>query len=104
MESPYKQILFERVNEWQSLPRSGLGDKFVAFADELELDQTKFISCLQSETVAEEVQSDLLDGGRYGVTGTPGFFIGNEESGFIKVSGAQPYANFQRVLDQILEG
>jgi len=38
----------------------------------------------------------------YGVTGTPGFFIGNDQIGFTQVSGAQPYSVFQRVFDQML--
>jgi len=50
----------------------------------------------------DEVKNDLQDGSSYGVTGTPGFFIGNEERGYILVSGAQPYSSFQGVLDQML--
>jgi len=98
----YHDILFERVGEWQSLPGSSLGDKFVEFADELQLGQTNFISCLQSETVAQEVQSDYLDGGRYGVTGTPAFFVGTEKDGFVLISGAQPYSSFQTTIDSLL--
>ncbi len=30
------------------------------------------------------------------------FFIGNEKSGYIKLTGAQPYSVFQSVLDQML--
>jgi len=98
----YHDILFERVGEWQSLPNSSLGDKFVEFADELQLGQTNFISCLQSETVAQEVQSDYLDGERYGVTGTPAFFVGTEKDGFVLISGAQPYSSFQATIDSLL--
>ena len=98
----YHDILFERVGEWQSLPRSSLGDKFVAFADELELDQSSFVTCLESIEVAQEVQSDYLDGGRYGVSGTPAFFVGTEKDGFILISGAQPFSSFQASIDSLL--
>jgi len=36
------------------------------------------------------------------VTGTPGFFVGNEEIGFTKLIGAQPFSSFQRVIDEQL--
>lgn len=98
----YHDILFERVDEWQRLPMTNLGDKFVAYADELELEQSSFISCLESPTIAQEVQTDYLDGGRYGVTGTPAFFVGTEKDGFILISGAQPYSSFQTTIDSLL--
>lgn len=98
----YHDILFERVDEWQRLPMTNLGDKFVAYADELELEQSSFISCLESPTIAQEVQTDYLDGGRYGVTGTPAFFVGTEKDGFILISGAQPYSSFQTSIDSLL--
>lgn len=97
----YHDILFSRVNQWQSLPMSSLGDNFVAFADELELDTTNFIDCLQSESTAQEVHSDYLAGAQYGVTGTPAFFVGTEKDGFILISGAQPYSTFERVIESI---
>ena len=50
----------------------------------------------------DEVQKDYQDAVSYGITGTPGFFIGNEEIGYMKLTGAQPYSAFQRVLDQML--
>jgi len=50
----------------------------------------------------EEVNNDLLDGTSHGITGTLGFFIGNEEIDYIKISGAQPYTSFQSILDLML--
>ena len=97
----YHDILFERVGEWQRLSMANLGDQFVAYADELELEQASFVSCLQSETIAQEVQTDYVDGGRYGVTGTPAFFIGNEKDGFILLSGAQPYSSFEQLIESL---
>lgn len=99
----YHDILFGRVNEWQSLPMSSLGDQFVSYSDELELDLTEFISCLQSPVVADEVQADYLAGIRYEVTGTPGFFVGTEKDGFIKLNGAQPYSVFAQVIESLLD-
>jgi len=50
----------------------------------------------------DDLQKDLNDGVSYGITATPSFFIGNEEIGYIKITGAQPYSVFQNVLDQML--
>jgi len=44
----------------------------------------------------------MRDAARYGTTGTPTFFIGTEKDGFIKLVGAQPFASFQRVIDEQL--
>ena len=48
------------------------------------------------------MRNDLQDGQNYGVSGTPGFFIGNDDSGYIKVSGARPYEIFQNILDEMI--
>ncbi len=45
----------------------------------------------------------ISDGREYDITGTPGFFIGNEEIGFVKINGAQPFDIFKRVIDAQLE-
>lgn len=51
----------------------------------------------------EEIRNDLDDGCKYGVTGTPGFFVGNEKIGFAKLIGAQPFSSVQRVIDGQLD-
>ena len=43
------------------------------------------------------VQKDFDDGAKYGVTGTPAFFING-----IIVVGAQPYEAFKQIIDQEL--
>lgn len=66
-------------------------------ASALNLDTRKFDECLDSGSMRAEVQKDLQDGARYGVTGTPGFFING-----IPVKGAQPYAVFRQLIEQEL--
>ena len=39
----------------------------------------------------------------YGITGTPGFFVGNNKIGFIELKGAQPFENFKKVIDTQLQ-
>ena len=63
----------------------------------LGLDATAFERCLESRRFRSEVQNDLEDGRRYGVTGTPTFFINGR-----KVVGAQPPATFRQIIEEEL--
>ena len=71
--------------------------------DILQLNEEKFDSCIKNVKYIEEVQKDLNEGRTYGVTGTPGFFIGNEKIGFVELKGAQPFESFKKVINSQLE-
>ncbi|MDO8640190.1 MAG: DsbA family protein, partial [Nitrosarchaeum sp.] len=75
---------------------------FKEFATELDLNQDQFNSCLDSGKYIEEINNDLNDGRDYGIAGTPGFFIGNEKIGFVKITGAQPFEAFKNIIDSQL--
>ncbi len=70
------------------------------WASDIGLDMTAFNSCLDSGKYSQEVQKDINDGGRAGVQGTPTFFIGNSNNGFVVIPGAVPYAAFRQVVEQ----
>lgn len=67
------------------------------YAKDLSLDTGKFDKCLDEGQMANEVKKDLADGGKYGVTGTPAFFING-----IKVVGAQPFEVFEQIIEDEL--
>ena len=67
------------------------------YAVDLGLDATTFNECLDSGTMASEVEKDFQDGVGYGVTGSPTFVI-NE----VKVVGSQPYEMFEQIIEQEL--
>ena len=42
-------------------------------------------------------------GENYGVSGTPGFFVGNDQIGYVELKGAQPFDSFKKVIDAQLD-
>ena len=70
-----------------------------AWAQEVGLSESQLESCRNSAALEEEILADLEEGSRYGVTGTPAFFV----NGRLLV-GAQPYQAFQEIIDRALNG
>ncbi|MFH1752238.1 MAG: DsbA family protein [archaeon] len=69
------------------------------YAVDIGLDSSAFNTCLDSGTMAQEVQKDISDGQAYGVSGTPTFFVNGQ-----KVVGAQPFTVFKQLIDAELAG
>lgn len=64
------------------------------YAVDLSLDTTKFNVCIDSQKYKEKVETDMQYGSIKGVSGTPGFLIGNQV-----VAGALPFEQFKIVID-----
>ena len=97
----FHDMIFVNQKAWERQDVVQSIQTFQQYAVELNLDIESFNDCLSSGKYVDEINKDLQDGRDYGVTGTPGFFVGNEKMGFIKIQGAQPYAAFQQVLDKM---
>jgi protein-disulfide isomerase len=95
--------IFEEQNKLGSLTIQFTIEDLKNWAYELGIDRENFDSCLDSGKYAEEVQKDFEDGENVGITGTPYFFIGNPESGYVSIVGAQPYSVFKQVIESELE-
>jgi len=67
------------------------------YAAELGLNTEAFNSCFDSGQFREAVTADYVAGERYGVSGTPAFFINGRF-----LSGAQPFEAFQTIIDDEL--
>jgi protein-disulfide isomerase len=72
------------------------------YAVDLNLNLNQFNECLDSNKYEESVKNDLNDGQGLGISGTPTFFIGNEEKGYEKIVGAQSFSVFKAVIDSKL--
>jgi len=72
-------------------------DALLEYARNLNLDDKQFGSCLTGEKYKAEIDKDLQEGKKAGVSGTPGFFING-----VALSGAQGQDAFARVIDDEL--
>lgn len=88
--------LFTNLSEWGSSETPE--DFFKTYATDLGLNSSTFASCLDNHIMQAEVEADFADGIRYGVSGTPTFFVNGQ-----KLVGAQPYSAFQGIFDKLLE-
>ena len=68
------------------------------FAETLGLDTAAFATCIADEAGPKRVMEDMAAGQAVGVSGTPAYFING-----IMVSGAQPFENFESVIERELE-
>lgn len=98
----YHEKLFSQQGEWERLNSTAVSTAFVGMASGLNLDKSSFNTCLESKKYSDEVKNDYSQGTRYGVTGTPTFFIGNSNDGFVKVVGSKPIQSFRDVIDPLL--
>jgi protein-disulfide isomerase len=68
------------------------------YASEIGLDMDQYRSDLEAKEVVERINEDQRQAQKLGVTGTPSFFINGRY-----LSGAQPFSNFKRYIDEALE-
>ena len=68
------------------------------YAREIGLDMEQFASDLEDASLKQRIESDIQQASKLGVTGTPSFFINGKY-----LSGAQPFANFKRIIDEAIE-
>jgi len=95
-------MLFEKQNGWNNQETEDALSLFSQYATKIQLDQERFDSCLISGKYMEEIKKDFDDGQNYGVTGTPGFFVGNDQIGYVQIKGAQPFESFKKIIDSQL--
>ena len=68
------------------------------YAVDLGLKTDVFNECVDTSKYADAVTGDFEDGNRFGVTGTPAFFVNGRF-----LSGAKPFSEFKVIIDQELK-
>jgi protein-disulfide isomerase len=72
-------------------------EQLKTYAQDVGLDLAAFEQCFYSGKYQATVQQDVEEGGRFGVTGTPVFFINGR-----MLSGAQPLERFVQMIEDEL--
>lgn len=83
---------------WKGGPKALLPKDLDKYAKELGLKMPDFNKCLKDKKYYDEVNKDKEDGSRYGVRGTPAFFINGK-----LISGARPFEDFKKIIDSELK-
>jgi protein-disulfide isomerase len=97
-EAAHLQGKFWEMHDLIFANQRDLNDEaYIRYAGQLGLDVEKFTQDLKSPEVKARVDKDMDEAAGMGVTGTPGFFINGKF-----LSGAKPFADFQRLIDQEL--
>lgn len=74
-------------------------NNLVKYAKELKMDEKKFTACVTSGKYKQQVQSEIDEGVKLGVNGTPAFFLNGH-----LIVGAQPTQVFTDAIDFALSG
>lgn len=93
----YHDKLFEGQEVWSEKGNDDAIATFKGYAKDLGLKTNEFNKCLDNEQKKAEIDQDLSDGQNYGISGTPSFFV----NGYLLV-GAQPYEEFQKMIEEEL--
>ena len=80
--------------------QQALGDSDLkGYGSKLGLDKGKFETCFNNPAPKNEIiEKNIQSGMKVGVSGTPAFFINGR-----RLSGAMPYSEFKRVIDEELK-
>tara|TARA_B110000438_G_scaffold204425_1_gene196132 strand:- start:102 stop:806 length:705 start_codon:yes stop_codon:yes gene_type:complete len=73
------------------------------FADEINVNMDKWTECMNEKLHSKTIIESNNDAKALELTGTPAFFIINEDGKVSKLFGAQPFEVFKRIFDNQLE-
>ena len=74
-------------------------ETFGQISNDLELDTDQVMSCYQKSENEEALEDRNTAVRNLGSFGTPTFFVGNRETGFVKITGAQPLSRFEQAFE-----
>jgi protein-disulfide isomerase len=86
---------------WENQDSATVKNTFKQYAVSLGLNAASFNTCLDSNKYTDKIQKESSEGSRYGVSGTPTFYVGNQKAGFTQIVGAQPITAFDQLIKQV---
>ncbi|MFB6115668.1 MAG: DsbA family protein, partial [Candidatus Nanohalobium sp.] len=97
----YHDKLFERRNQWMQSGQNNPKKTFRGISNDLGLNTDAIMQCYENSDNTEARNDKAQIVNKLGRLGTPVFFIGNKEKGFIKIVGAQPIQRFEEAINKI---
>ena len=99
---------FWEIHKLMMTQQDSLAD-LSSYARALGLDILDFEDCLATEKYKEKVQNNMEAARKLGITGVPGFIIGQVDSqnpvsvkGISSILGAAPFSNFQKEIESAI--
>ena len=98
-EAAHRQGKFWAMHDRIFLNQRDLSpETLLGYAKEIGLDVGRYQRDVDSAEVKKAIEQDVEQAQKLGVGGTPAFFINGRN-----LSGAQPFPNFKRMIDEALE-
>jgi len=97
----YHDELFKQRDKWMQSGQGNTEETFRQISEDLGLDTDTVMECYQdseNKEANEDKNNALRNLGRFG---TPTFFVGNKDKGFVKIEGAQPLSRFEQAFKTV---
>lgn len=97
----YHDILY---NNWEGENNGwASSDNLLRFAQDVGLDVDIWSECMINSEHSQIILASNNDAKALGLTGTPSFFVIGQDNKVTKLFGAQPYSQFERIFNSLLE-
>ncbi len=90
---PILDVIFSTLQEWAKDPLAGLK----GISQQAGFSAEQFDACMKNETVAKQILASRTSGEKFGVAGTPTFFINGKV-----LNGDTSIEEFRKVIDPLL--
>lgn len=95
----YTKGLYENRDQWMEGGEKPL-KVFQQIASSQGMDTEDFAQCYRNSSGDEAIQDTSKISQVDGAPGTPTFFVGNKQKGFVKIEGAQPIRSFESAYQE----
>jgi protein-disulfide isomerase len=97
---PFHDKLYTTQTSWENQDSNTFKKTLKQYAVSLDLNAASFNSCLDSSKYSTAIQKQSSEGSKYGVSGTPTFYIGNDKAGYTQIVGTQPFSRYEQLIKQ----
>jgi len=91
-------LLYDKQSEWSELPGGQAKDKFISYAEALNIDLEKFNKDYDRNDLEEKITKNQEEGISNGVNATPTFFLNGK-----KIENPRTIEDFKKIIDRELK-